>query len=60
MRPPAPVGRMAFTAARQHRKAVTKFISTCFIRSDLVVSPIGAMAKPPAIWIEAHSFGTPA
>ena len=49
---------MALTAARQQRKAVTKFMSICLIKSDFAVSPTGAMAKPPAIWIEAQSFGT--
>ena len=58
MRPPSPVRVMALTAALQQRKAVTKFISTCCIKSAFVVLPTGAMAKPPAIWIEAHSFGT--
>ena len=58
MRPPAPVRAMALTAARQHRKAVTKFMSTCCIRSDRVVSATGFMAKPPARWIDAHSGDT--
>ena len=58
MRPPAPVLAIALTAARQHRNAVTKFMSTCCIRSALVVSATGDMAKPPARWIDAHSFGT--
>jgi len=49
---------MAFTAARQHRKAVTKFMSTCFIRSALDVSATGDIAKPPTRWTEAHSAGT--
>jgi hypothetical protein len=50
---------MALTAARQQRNAVTRFISTCFIKSDFVVSASGAMAKPPARWIEAQRLGTP-
>ena len=58
MRPPAPVRVMAMTAARQQRNAVTKFISSCFIKSDFVVLATGAMAKPPTRWIEAHSSGT--
>ncbi len=58
MRPPAPVVVMAMTAARQQRNAVTKFMSTCFIKSDFAVAAIGAIAKPPAMWIEAQSFGT--
>jgi hypothetical protein len=49
---------MALTAARQQRNAVTKFMSICFIKSDFVVSATGVMAKPPAMWIEAQSFGT--
>ncbi len=38
---------------------MTKFMSTCCIRSDRVVSATGFMAKPPARWIDAHSGDTP-
>ena len=49
---------MRFTAAPQHRKQVTKFVSICRIRSALVVSATDAAAKPPAMWIDAHRRGT--
>ena len=45
---------MAFTAARQHRKHDTRLLSICAISAALSVSATLPMAKPPAMWIEAH------
>ena len=56
MRPP-PV--IAFTAARQHSAQLTKFMSICWRSVAALMSRNGPAAKPPAMWIEAHSGATP-
>src|SRR6476660_6363749 len=59
MRPPAFPRRLAATASRQQRKQLTRLSSICRRRISPLVSVSGAKAKPPAIWIEAQSAGSP-
>src|SRR6476646_6139358 len=58
MRPPCPERDMALTAAEQQRKQLTRLVSTSCISPSLPVLATGDMAKPPAIWIDAHRSGT--
>src|SRR5215469_2339424 len=59
MRPPAFPRRIAATASRQQRKQLTRLSSICRRSNSPLVSVSGAKAKPPAIWIEAQSDGSP-
>ena len=65
IRPPrAPPGpgacrlRNAAMAAAEHKKHDSAFMRNCAMKSAAAVSPTGAMAKPPARWIEAQSGGS--
>ena len=55
-----PLASIARTAAEQHRNVVMVLMLSMRIRSPLSVSFTAADAKPPAQWIDPHSFGTPA
>ena len=46
IRPPAPARSIELAEARQQRNAVTKFMSTCFIKSDFVVSVTHGLDQP--------------
>ncbi len=59
MRPPAAEAVIACTAARQHSMQLKKFISICWRIVATAASRNGAAAKPPAMWIEAHSGAMP-
>ena len=59
MRPPALPRRIAVTASRQQRKQLTRLSSISRRSNSPLVSVSGAKAKPPAIWIEAQSAGSP-